>query len=805
MANNTLLASDYFASGALAAGWSTMQGGTAMCSVIVGSPNVTEPAALSTQYGQVWTDLTWPNDQVSEFTINLTSENNTYGMLLLRQQAGSRSGYQLNIANTNVTIYRYDNGTPTSILSVNGLTFAAGDIWAFSASGSCLSVYQNFKLIGQFYDATYTSGRVGYAQYTGIDLTHTKVLSWRGYSAVQQDGIWTKKQITIPALAGDLPIGVFIPTQVLYEGNAQLIAPDGSGNVYKVWFGSGSATHPGIYYAESTDGINWTRNSATAPVIASQWGPAVMKVGSTYYMYTQPGPTGFGSADFALYTSTDGITWMNVSSTILAVGAGGSWDAAQMYSFAPVAIIGGTWYALYSASPNTSLNGKTGLATSPDGVTWTKYASNPVLTGYITQATYKVGSLWYTWIQQTQPGQGQTTIDPTECVRYSSPDLIVWTKSAQSIHHSTLNEGVNGINGQSFINSIINIGGKAYGYTDSEPNDAASPQIYQIGLVTAPSTIDQIVTQPEDAAQQTQSDAFTSGIGSLSANWSAVTGLNPLQIIAGNLVEGTVLSTIDEAVYTGITFSSNQYSEITVHTLVAGSVVSLLLNSLTAARTNYQADIGTTSTRIYKVVAGVAVQIGPSAVLTVSSGDIFRFSVIVGSDGFPVLSVFQNGFLLLQVQDQSSTPLTGGNPGFAIHATTSLANAQVSSWAGGNANVMPFGVISGNAGIAGATISYSGATSGSVTADGSGNYTLPNLANGMYTLTPTLAGYTFSPTSATENISNGNITGVNFTATVSNNSKNSLMATNNLLSTNGLLVTNTLLTPNLLGGTNDWS
>jgi hypothetical protein len=118
---------------------------------------------------------------------------------------------------------------------------------------------------------------------------------------------------------------------------------------------------------------------------------------------------------------------------------------------------------------------------------------------------------------------------------------------------------------------------------------------------------------------------------------------------------------------------------------------------------------------------------------------------------------------------------------------------------------MPFGVISGNAGIAGATISYSGATSGSVTADGSGNYTLPNLANGMYTLTPTLAGYTFSPTSATENISNGNITGVNFTATVSNNSKNSLMATNNLLLTNGLLVTNTLLTPNLLGGTNDWS
>jgi hypothetical protein len=74
--------------------------------------------------------------------------------------------------------------------------------------------------------------------------------------------------------------------------------------------------------------------------------------------------------------------------------------------------------------------------------------------------------------------------------------------------------------------------------------------------------------------------------------------------------------------------------------------------------------------------------------------------------------------------------------------------------------------ISGNAGVPGATISYSGATSGSVTADGSGNYTLPNLANGMYTITPTKTGYTFSPVGEDETISNGNITGANFSGTL---------------------------------------
>ena len=73
--------------------------------------------------------------------------------------------------------------------------------------------------------------------------------------------------------------------------------------------------------------------------------------------------------------------------------------------------------------------------------------------------------------------------------------------------------------------------------------------------------------------------------------------------------------------------------------------------------------------------------------------------------------------------------------------------------------------ISGNAGIAGASVAYSGTSSGSTTADGSGNYTIAGLASGSYTITPSLAGYTFSPTSANETITSSNITGVNFTAT----------------------------------------
>lgn len=56
-------------------------------------------------------------------------------------------------------------------------------------------------------------------------------------------------------------------------------------------------------------------------------------------------------------------------------------------------------------------------------------------------------------------------------------------------------------------------------------------------------------------------------------------------------------------------------------------------------------------------------------------------------------------------------------------------------------------IISGNAGIAGATVTYSGTASGNVTADGSGNFSIGPLLSGTYTVTPTKASYFFTPAS----------------------------------------------------------
>jgi hypothetical protein len=77
------------------------------------------------------------------------------------------------------------------------------------------------------------------------------------------------------------------------------------------------------------------------------------------------------------------------------------------------------------------------------------------------------------------------------------------------------------------------------------------------------------------------------------------------------------------------------------------------------------------------------------------------------------------------------------------------------------------GTISGASG-GGATLTLTGATNASTTADPSGNYSFNGLVNGSYTVTPTNPGVTFNPRSLQVTINSTSVTGANFTATVTN-------------------------------------
>jgi hypothetical protein len=114
------------------------------------------------------------------------------------------------------------------------------------------------------------------------------------------------------------------------------------------------------------------------------------------------------------------------------------------------------------------------------------------------------------------------------------------------------------------------------------------------------------------------------------------------------------------------------------------------------------------------------------------------------------------------------TPSRSGYTFSPVSQTVTVSGANVTSvnFTGtANPTYTISGTVSPIAAGNGTTLTLSGAGTGTATGDASGNYSFANLANGTYTVTPSRAGYTFSPPSQTVIVNGANLTGINFTAT----------------------------------------
>ena len=130
-----------------------------------------------------------------------------------------------------------------------------------------------------------------------------------------------------------------------------------------------------------------------------------------------------------------------------------------------------------------------------------------------------------------------------------------------------------------------------------------------------------------------------------------------------------------------LTDNTNYASPLVLGTVANGDAYAAYVRGATGSQA-YQV-------QLQRFVGGTATAIGPKVGATINVGDVIRLSVIINAQGWPVLSLFQNGSMLIQYVDESSSALTTGNPGIFQYANTVEADSQISLFAAGNANVIP--------------------------------------------------------------------------------------------------------------------
>jgi predicted GH43/DUF377 family glycosyl hydrolase len=207
------------------------------------------------------------------------------------------------------------------------------------------------------------------------------------------------------------------------------------GVTYHMWYSGKSTINNRIGYANSTDGITWTKYPD--PVVdlgpSSSWddyhtySPTVLYDGALFHMWY----SGFDGSVWRIgyANSTDGIFWTKYPTPVLDLGSPTSWDDERVYS--PTVIFDGItyhmWYAGYDGS-----NYRMGYATSPNGFDWTKSGANPVFdvgAGGTWDDTRVFGPsivyhenvyhMWYTGFDGSNYKIGYA----------SSPDGTTWTRS----------------------------------------------------------------------------------------------------------------------------------------------------------------------------------------------------------------------------------------------------------------------------------------------------------------------------------------------------------------------------------------
>ncbi len=170
---------------------------------------------------------------------------------------------------------------------------------------------------------------------------------------------------------------------------------------YNMWYWNDTTS---IGYATSPDGVNWTKYSGN-PVFTNALRPSVVYKSGTYYLfYAKPDET-------AISLATSKNPQGPFTDQGLVLSATQTWESGMIRGpsvWFDLRAGFQLWYSAGSISPAGvpwTEPAAIGYATSQDGITWTKYAKNPIMQGlndgsWLSEAietlrVYKLDNIYY--------------------------------------------------------------------------------------------------------------------------------------------------------------------------------------------------------------------------------------------------------------------------------------------------------------------------------------------------------------------------------------------------------------------------